>query len=270
MLRDWLAVLLCPACGGTYELDATRRAGDEIVEGFLICQSCLETRFIAGGSAVLPRHLERHLREQGGVYRRTPLADPRLVRFVLARLGAGDDHVPFEEVTARYGDLAETPEAVRPAAPEDVALAAWLERRRDRRFARALDLGTGVGRGAFLLRTAAARVLGVDGSAARVRRARNLAATEEGFRLRVPDDPKREVGLALGRLTRDGVDWSVVDPERLPCAAGAFDLVVLRAGDGRGPWQEPAAVRAEAQRVLARDGVLLTCVGADVHEVVVA
>jgi SAM-dependent methyltransferase len=258
MRRSWLDVLACPACGGALELDATRQAGAEVVEAFLLCQACLQVRFVAGGSAILPHDLERHLRAQGGVYRRTPLADPRVVRFVLARLGAGEDHVPFDEVTRRYGDLVADAGAQRPAAPEDVALerlastAAGL-----RPIARALDLGTGVGRGAFVLAAHATQVVGVDRSAARIRRARNLAVTEGGFRLPVPGPERREVDLQLDRLARRGVDFAVGEGEHLPFAAGAFDLVVRRAGDGAGPWDEPARVAGEVRRVLAPAALLV-------------
>jgi len=262
MQRAWLDVLACPACGGGYELDATREAGPEIVEAFLVCQGCLEVRFVAGGSAILPRNLGHHLRAQGSVYRRTPLADPRIVRYVLAGLGSGVDMVPFEEVTLHYGDLACEAEARRARAPEDEALATLVASAALRGpLRRALDLGTGVGRGAFILAEHGACVLGLDRSAARVRRARNLAVTEDGFRLPWPGEARREVDLELGRLTRRGVDFAVADPEHLPLAAGAFDLVVDRGGDGHGPWGDAPRARAEALRVLAPGG-LLVCVEA--------
>lgn len=262
MQRAWLDVLRCPACGGAYELDATREAGDEIVEGFLVCHGCLEVRFVAGGSAILPRNLGEHLRAQGSVYRRTPLADPRLVRYVLAGLGSGVDVVPFEEVTLRYGDLAAEAEARRPRAPEDETLETLVTSAAARApLRRALDLGTGVGRGAFLLAAHAPSVLGLDRSAARVRRARNLAVTEEGFRLPWPGEERREVELDLGLLTRRGVDFAVADPSHLPLAAGTFDLVVDRGGDGHGPWEDAPRARGEARRVLARGGLLVCLEG---------
>lgn len=258
MHRAWLEVLACPACGLPFELDATRQAGSELVEGFLLCQGCLEVRFLAGGSAILPRDLKHHLRSQGGVYRRTPLADPRVVRFVLARLGAGEDHVPFDEVTRRYGDLALEEQARTPPAPEDAALEDLAARAAARApLGRALDLGTGVGRGAFVLAGHAARVMGVDRSAARIRRARNLAVTEQGFRIPVPGPTRREVDLALERLPRRSVDVAVVDPEHLPFQARSFDLVVWRDGDGHGAWPRPELVAAEVRRVVREGGVVV-------------
>lgn len=256
MDRAWLDVLACPACGHGYELDATREAGPEIVEAFLVCQGCLEVRFVAGGSAILPRDLAAHLGAQASVYRRTPLADPRIVRYVLAGLGAGVDVVPFDEVTLHYGDLAAELEARRPQAADDQALEVLVGHAAARGpIRRALDLGTGVGRGAFVLAAQAASVLGLDRSASRVRRARNLAVTEEGFRLPWPGEARREVALDLQRLVRRGVDFGVADPEHLPLAAATFDLVVDHGGDGHGPWRDPGQVEAETRRVVAAGGL---------------
>jgi SAM-dependent methyltransferase len=234
-------------------------AGEEWVEGFLVCRACLAVRPVLGGSAILPKDLARHLDAQASVYRRTPLADPRVTRFVLAALGGGTDRVPFEEVTARYGDLAVLPGApARPRAPEDDALDLLLHRRPPGTpLHRALDVGCGVGRGTFVLAAHGAEALGVDRSAARVRRARNLAVTEEGFRLHAPDDPGREVPLDLAVLARTAVDFAVADAESLPLASHVFDVVVLRAGDGLGPWSDAAGAAAEARRVLRAGGLLV-------------
>jgi uncharacterized protein YbaR (Trm112 family) len=253
--REWVDVLRCPACGGRLAIDATREAGEEWVEGFLVCRACLEVRPVVGGSAILPRDLAAHFDAQGSVYRRTPLADPRVTRFVLAALGGGVDAVPFAEVTARYGDLALGSGAARPRATEDEALDLLLARLpAGTRLGRALDLGCGVGRGAFVLAAHGAEALGVDRSAARVRRARNLAVTEEGFLLHAPEDPRREVPLDLAVLARTAVDFAVADAESLPCADAAFHLVVAREGDGLGPWRDPGRVAAEVERVLVPGG----------------
>jgi len=115
-----------------------------------------------------------------------------------------------------------------------------------------------VGRGAFLLAVHGGRVLGLDRSAARVRRARNLAVTEEGFRLPWPGEERREVSLDLGGLARRGVDFAVADPEHLPLASRCFDLVVDRGGDGRGGWGDPERVRAEVTRVLRPGGRIVS------------
>lgn len=252
MHRAWLDSLRCPACGQPLSLDATREAGDELVEAFLACVDCLCVRVVVGGSAVLPQRLEAHLRAQGGIYRRMPLADPRIVRFVLARLGSGDDSVPVDELLAAYGDL-RPGEASAPPAPAH-ALGVLAQRAAVQApLARALDVGTGAGRGAFELARHVARVLGVDRSAARIRRARNLAVTQEGFRLPGPGGTRGEVGLELERLARAGTDWAVADPQRLPLADGSMDLVALHASDGHGPLEE-AAVAAEALRVLRPGG----------------
>ncbi|MFM8979962.1 MAG: methyltransferase domain-containing protein [Planctomycetia bacterium] len=252
MHRAWLEVLRCPACGQPLVLDATRAAGDEVVEAFLACGGCLEVRVVVGGSAVLPQRLEAHLREQGGIYRRMPLADPRVVRFVLARLGSGDDSVPVDELLAAYGDL--RPGAPTPPPAGALALGALAARAAQQGpLARALDVGCGAGRGTFELARHAARVLGVDRSAARIRRARNLAVTAEGFRLPAAPGTRGEVSLELERLARAGVDWAVAEPACLPLAGGSMDLVVLHAADGRGPLAD-AAVAAEALRVLRPAG----------------
>lgn len=255
MKSAWLDVLRCPLCREGFHLDATRRGGDDVVEALLLCRACLSAWPVLGGSAILPADLGAHLRAQGGVYRRVPVADPRVTRFVLAGLGSGSDRVPFEEVSAHYGDLVDDPRGARPPDPRDAALAALLGGLAAAPR-RALDLGTGVGRGAFLLAAHGAQALGVDRSAARVRRARNLAVTEEPFYVGAPDDPHREVALDLARLARAGVDFAVADPRRLPCADGAFDLLVDHGGDGLGPWPDAPAVAVEVRRVLAPGGLL--------------
>lgn len=265
MKRQWLETLRCPTCRGTFHVDATREAGEggaELIEGFLLCRECLGAWPVIGGSAVLVADLRAHWRAQGSVYRRIRLSDPRVTRYVLAGLGAGVDVVPFEEVTAHYGDLVEDPALARERAPEDEALDALLTTMARRRaLGRTLDLGCGVGRSTFLLAQHGADVLGVDRSAARVRRARNLAATSEPFYVGAPQDARREVPLALERLARATVDFAVVDPSRLPVADQALDGVLDHGGDGHGAWADPEAVRAERARVLRPGGWIVEPAG---------
>lgn len=258
MKRSWVPSLCCPLCRGSFHVDASREAGEEWIEGLLLCRLCLATWPVVGGSALLPADLRAHLREQASVYRRTRLADPRVTRFVLAGLGSGVDIVPFDEVTAHYGDLVADAQAARPAAPEDQALGEALGAAAQARpLGRALDLGCGVGRSTFVLAAHGAQALGADRSAARVRRARNLAVTEVEFLLPSPVEERHEVPLRLDVLPRSAVDFVVVTPTRLPFADGAFDVVVDHGGDGRGAWPEPARVRDEVWRVLCAGGRVL-------------
>jgi SAM-dependent methyltransferase len=141
--------------------------------------------------------------------------------------------------------------------PDDAALARLLAEETPGR-GRALDVGCGVGRGVFLLTEHLGMALGVDRSAARVRRARNVAATRADFFLPAPPGVgPREVPLELSRLARDGADFAVAAADALPLADGALDAVVLRAGDGLGPWADAAAALAEAVRVVAPGGLLV-------------
>ena len=78
----------------------------------------------------------------------------------------------------------------------------------------------------------------------------------EFFRV-ASDKTGEETPLDLARLRRETVDFAVADAEALPVASGAFDVVVLRAGDGEGPFADPAAARLEAERAVAEGGVLL-------------
>jgi len=236
-------------------------AGSEIFEGFLVARGGREERPILAGLAVLPRDLAMHLRAFGNVYERMPIGDSRVVRFVLGQTGRRDfDLVPFAEVVARYGDLvpADLVEEPAPLAAED-ALLAQLLAMTGGVDAPALDLGCGVGRGAFVLREYGPRALGVDRSVARVRRARNVATTRADFFLPPAASASgTEVPLELGRLSREGVDFMVADVESLPFADAVFGLVLLRDGDGRGEWTDAGAAAAEAVRVLAEGGLLVT------------
>lgn len=257
-------MLAWPGGSEPLELDATRRAEGEIVEGFLVEPTRLRAGVIAAGVALLPPDLDAWIREHGNVIARTPLIDPRVVRRLRRVAGAGHDAVPFEEVTEHYRDLVRDAPAevdTRPH-PDDVALVDALRARvGGDSVPYGLVIGCGAGRAVFELRAFADAVLGVDWSLARVRRARNIAVTDGPFLLpvpapRAPGVPK-EVPIDLDALVRDGVDFVAGDAAALPLASGAFHIVVLATGDGRGPWTDLERVRAEARRVLAPGGLLL-------------
>ena len=148
-----------------------------------------------------------------------PLADSRVVRFVLGTTGrSGYDVVPFDEVVARYGDLVPPGTYDEPPEPasEDAALAALLSGL-EGEFHRALDIGCGVGRGVFVLLDRVDMALGIDRSVARVRRARNVATTNADFFLPAPVDTGLvQVPLELSRLDRRGADFAVADADALP------------------------------------------------------
>lgn len=271
MNRRHLAVLAWPGGGEPLELDATRRAEGEIVEGFLVDPVHLRAGVIAAGVAFLPPDLDAWIREHGNVIARTPLIDPRVVRRLRRVAGGGHDLVPFEEVTAHYRDLVrDAPAGFDTTAHADdiVLVDALRSRAPSESLPRGLVIGCGVGRLVFELRAFADTVLGLDWSLARVRRARNIAVTEGPFLLpvpapRAPGMPK-EVPIDLEALVRDGVDFVAGDAAALPLASGCCDIVVLAPGDGRGPWSDPERVRAEARRVLAPGGLLLDATTSDV------
>jgi len=254
------------------ELDATRVGGGEdggregdLLEAFLVCARCRAVRPVFGGVGLLVADLDAHLEAHGNVYRRAPIADPRVTRYVLGRAGSGGDVVPFAEVVARYGDLLPTEPGAAPRAASayDAALEAALDAQGvGRASGAALEIGCGVGRGAFVLGARTGDATGIDRSVARVRRARNVATTAE-FHLPVRPGARVETPIDLARLARDDVDFLVAGPDPLPFAAATFGVVVLRHGDGDGPWVEPPAALAEARRVLAPRGVLLREDGPD-------
>jgi SAM-dependent methyltransferase len=263
--------LRCPACGGRgqdapLELDPIRVGGGEdggeagdVLEGYLVCSSCRAAWPVLGGVPVLSADLRAHLGSHGNVYRRIPIADPRLTRFVLGQARGGSDVVPFAEVVDRYGDLLpEGVPAARTLGAADAALAAAIDRHGPARGP-ALDVGCGVGRGTFLLAERFGEAVGVDRSVARVRRARNVKSAAE-FHL-PPADGGKEVPIDLARLSRERADFAVADADALPFAAGAFGVVVLRERDGEGAFGNPDAVRAEARRVAGPDGVVLALDG---------
>ncbi len=271
---DRLRCLACAASGveSGFDLDPIRVGGGrdggvagDVVEGYLVCRRCRSVWPIVAGIGLLPRDLAACLRLQGNVWRRTPIADPRMTRFVLGGAGADPtaegtaDVVPFPEVIERYGDLGPAGDAPpRAPAPVDAALDDVL--REQRAEGPALDVGCGVGRGTFVLAGRTGEAVGIDRSAARVRRAHNVATAEEfllppgGAR---PPGHRGERPMDLSRLERRGVDFAVADGEALPFKDGAFRTTVLRRGDGVGPWASPATALAEAERVTAPGGVLL-------------
>jgi hypothetical protein len=247
-----------------FEVDATRVGGGEdggrpgeVLEAFLVCARCRAVRPVFGGVGVLVADLDAHLDAHGNVYRRAPIADPRVTRFVLGRAGSGGDVVPFAEVVDRYGDLL-------PAAPDaparapsayDADLARWIATC-PRATVPALEIGCGVGRGTFVLAAHTGDATGIDRSVARVRRARNVATTAE-FHLPIRPGARVETPIDLSRLARDDVDFVVAGPDPLPFAAATFHVVVLRHGDGDGPFADVKAALAEARRVIDPRGLLL-------------
>ena len=263
MKRRWIDRLAVPAGRAPLELDPVRVADDEIVEGFLVSADTRETWPLVAGIAVLPADLPAHLRAQGNVYRRTPINDPRLARFLLGNAGSGYVVVPFDEVVSQYRDLAaEPPEGYDTTPAQDhVDLG---------RLAEELDLGglgcvigAGVGREVFRLCERLDGVLGFDRSSACVRRARNIAVTVEAFFLPAPKGSGlKEIPLDFGDLTREGADFAVADAEALPLADGSMDVVVLRGGDSLAAFDDPAACLREARRVLAPGGRLVCHEGA--------
>jgi uncharacterized protein YbaR (Trm112 family) len=268
--RALLDRLACPRTGAPYVLDPVRVAGDEVVEGFLVSTDAREVRPLVAGVAVLPQDLRAHLDAHGSVYRRTPVNDPRLARFLLADIGTGHDRVPFEMVVGHYRDLASDPPPgyTTDRHPDDVALAELLDDALGTGRAPGLGvvLGCGVGRGVFDLVRHVEAALGLDRSIACVRRARNIAVTNEHFFLPAPPGSGLgEIALDLATLERLGADFAVADPHALPLRAGAADVLVCAAQDGKGPWPDADAAVAEARRVLAPGGLLVWHVDLDAH-----
>ncbi len=266
MQRTWIEHLACPRTGAGYDLDPVRVSGDEIVEAFLVSQDERDVRPVLAGVGILPADLAAHLREQGNVYRRSPVNDPRLARFLFRQAGEGYVVVAFDEVVSSYRDLAEEPpEGYDVTRPDDaLALARLIEAARPAGGTRrALHVGCGVGRGVFDLAGRFGAAFGIDRNVACVRRARNVAVTTEHFFLPAPKGSgMKEIALDLSTLGRDGADFAVADGNALPFQDGTFDLVVLSAGDAQGTWADAAACVAEARRALAPGGVLVWHEGA--------
>jgi len=262
MQRALIDLLASPRTRAPFDLDVMRASGDEIVEAFLVSSDQRIVYPILAGVAVLPADLQDHLLRQGNVYRRSPINDPRLGRFLLGQAGSGYVVVPFDEVVGHYRDLAAAPPEGYSTErhPEDRALAALLDEvcGVGVRAGRGLDVGSGVGRGVFLLLEHCSAVLGIDRSLACVRRARNIAVTVEHFFLPAPKQSGlKEVALDLSPLVREGADFAVADAQALPLPDAVMDLVLLRPGDVSGPWPDRASAVAEAQRVLLPGALLL-------------
>ena len=83
--RRWLPRLSAPGGGEGFDVDLFRAADDELVEGFLVSKHTRDTYPLIAGVPALPPRLREHLRAYGSVYRRTPLRDPRMVRFVVGQ-----------------------------------------------------------------------------------------------------------------------------------------------------------------------------------------
>lgn len=258
MKRAWIDRLATPGGGASLELDPVRVADDELIEAFLVSSDTREVWPLVAGVAVLPADLDAHMRTQGNVYRRTPINDPRLARFLLGQAGSGYTVVPFEEVVSQYRDLVAEPPAGYDTTPaqDHVDLGA---------FATELELsgtgcviGAGVGREVFRLCERLDAVLGFDRNIACVRRARNIAVTVEDFFLPAPKGSGlKELPLDFGNLTRAGADFAVAHPTALPLADASMDVVVLRGADSLGPFDEPGVALREATRVLAPGGRLI-------------
>ncbi len=257
-----IAALACPLSGAAYDIDAMRWDEDDLLEAFLVSQDERRVRALMAGVAVLPSDFQGFLRHQGAVIRRTPLQDPRLARFLHADAGDGYQGVDFGEIIAHYRDLVSEPPAGYDTSPhtDDRDLADLLARvlPAGARARLGLLLGSGVGRAAFTLRAHCERALGIDSSLAVVRRARNIAVTQEPFFLPGP----RELGvgdlpLNLDALARQGVGFAVGEAEQLPVQRAVADLVVVASGDARGPWAKPERVWEHARRVLSPAGTLI-------------
>lgn len=255
MQRAWIDRLVAPASGAALELDPVRVAEEEIVEGFLVSADARDVWPVVAGVAVLPADLDAHLRAQGNVYRRSPMNDPRIARFLLGRAGTGYVVVPFEEVVAQYRDLARDPPAGYDTSPhaQHLALAALAARLGASGLGAVV--GAGVGRGVFALRGVLDEVLGLDRSIACVRRARNIAVTVEDFFLPAPKGSGlKEIPLDFGPLERTGVDFALAEAEALPLRDAVLDVLVLHAGDSLGAWADAGAAWREAWRVVKPGG----------------
>jgi SAM-dependent methyltransferase len=231
-------------------------ANAELTEGYLVCRSCRVAYPVLAGTAILPVDVKAHLATHGNVYRRLAIPDPRLARFLLGNADDGGDFVPFDEVVSRYADLLPFDPATppRPMSSRDARLDDAI--RSGGGVGPALEIGCGVGRGTFLLAARTGDAIGVDRSIARVRRARNVQTTDE-FLLPLDATRRSETAIDLTRLARRDVDFLVADPEVLPFPDRAFATVVVRDGDGSGPFTDSASVRHEALRVAAPGALVL-------------
>ena len=231
--------LVCPACraygreaprldlGTMIRVDATP-AGDDLIEGVLVCPACMREHPILDGVVVAVANIASWAEHQGdAVLRRHDLSPftESMLGDALGRGGSFDKerHDLSTYGQAHWGDRAEadplpaagrmaellaTAAATLPAPPAGV----WL------------DAGCAVGRGSLELAAAGAElVVGVDLNMAMLRRA------EHARRTGVVSWPRRRVGQVFdpGRATctdlpRDRVAFVCADLGILPFADAAF------------------------------------------------
>ena len=201
------------------------------------------------------RDLARHFATHGNVYRRTPIADPRLTRFVLAQARGGGDFVPFDEVVARYADLV-------PSTAPPSGGAARRDRRGPSRAAppRLRSRGSGS--------TSAAASDGARSSSrnARARRSASIAASHasaarETSRAPASSTCRRptgatEIPIDLSRLAREPSTSSSPTP-RVSRLRRLVSVVVVHAGDAEGSFADAPRVPRRPSRVARRRAVLV-------------
>jgi malonyl-CoA O-methyltransferase len=116
-----------------------------------------------------------------------------------------------------------------------------------------LDIGSGTGYVAHALmhRYPRARLHAADLAHAMVRRARARTRLRRPL-LRIP--ALAALGLPVHRWFSSNIDFVCADLERLPFAAGAFDMIVSNLTL---QWCDPVAVFAECRRVLRPGGLFM-------------
>ncbi len=264
MRRASLDRLMHPERGHAFEVDVLREHEGDVIEGYLVCRVTRAVWPLVAGLAIVTPTLKAYVRQHANVFARLPIADPRLTRFLLAIEGRGFDRVNFDDVVSQYCDLAvDPPDGYRIEIDDELlALERLLARVVRGRPAYGIDLGCSVGRSVFILRTYVERALGVDYGLAVLRRARNIAQSQEDFflpGLPCADGEGRgpEVKLDLDRLVRPRVDFLAAQVEQLPIKDDCVDVCVIHAGDQRGAWQRPTEVACHALRVVRRSGIVI-------------